>query len=84
MWLHCSVGEPMEDEELAAETLREAAAAGGGGMTSGGLEGVRCLSFSSSSRNSAGLNSPNTITYTSVLSLGLPPKNRHSNNRRNN
>ena len=39
VWLHCSVGEPMDDEELAAETLREAAAAGG--TTSGGLEGVR-------------------------------------------
>lgn len=44
VWLHCSVGEPMEDEEVEAETLREVAAAAGGGTPSSGLEGVRSRS----------------------------------------
>ncbi|KWU41389.1 hypothetical protein RHOSPDRAFT_23129 [Rhodotorula sp. JG-1b] len=39
VWLHCSVGEPMDDEELAAETLREAAAAAAGGQQLTPLQG---------------------------------------------
>ncbi|GAA5883400.1 hypothetical protein JCM3774_004148 [Rhodotorula dairenensis] len=38
VWLHCSVGEPMEDEELAAEASAAAAATAGGGGSTGDAE----------------------------------------------